>query len=48
VFGGHAEHVEHPEEIAPALERALASGQPAIVNVMLDPDAMAGHTYRGL
>jgi acetolactate synthase-1/2/3 large subunit len=48
VFGGHAEHVERPEEIAPALERALASGKPAIVNVMLDPDAMAGHTYRGL
>ena len=31
----------------PALERALASGEPAIVNVMLDPDAMAGHAYRG-
>ena len=34
-------------EIAPALERALAAGAPAIVNVMLDPDAMAGHAYRG-
>ncbi len=47
VFGGHAEHVERPGEIAPALERALASGEPAIVNVVLDPDAMAGHPYRG-
>jgi acetolactate synthase-1/2/3 large subunit len=47
VFGGHGEHVERPEELAPALERALASGQPAIVNVALDPDAMAGHAYRG-
>jgi len=47
VFGGHAEHVERPVELAPALERALASGEPAIVNVMLDPDAMAGHAYRG-
>jgi acetolactate synthase-1/2/3 large subunit len=47
VFGGHAEHVERPDELAPALERALASGEPAIVNVMLDPDAMAGHAYRG-
>jgi acetolactate synthase-1/2/3 large subunit len=47
-FGGHAEHVEKPSELAPALERALASGTPAIVNVMLDPDAMAGHAYRGL
>ena len=48
VFGGHAEHVERPGELAPALERALGSGEPAIVNVMLDPDAMAGHAYRGL
>jgi len=47
VFGGHAEHVETPAELRPALERALASGDPAIVNVMLDPDGMAGHAYRG-
>ena len=47
-FGGHGEHVERPDELARALERALASGQPAIVNVMLDPDAMAGHAYRGM
>jgi len=31
-----------------ALERALASGEPAIVNVVLDPDAMKGHAYRGM
>jgi hypothetical protein len=48
VFGGHAEHVERPAELAPALERALGAGEPAIVNVMLDPDAMAGHPYRGM
>lgn len=48
VFGGHAEHVERAAELGPALERALASGEPAIVNVMLDPDAMAGHAYRGM
>lgn len=47
-FGGHGEHVRRPEEIAPALERALGSGEPAIVNVALDPDAMAGHPYRGM
>jgi acetolactate synthase I/II/III large subunit len=47
-FGGHAERVERPEELAPALERALGAGAPAIVNVMLDPDAMAGHAYRGM
>lgn len=48
VFGGHGEHVERPDELAPALARALSSGQPAIVNVTLDPDAMAGHPYRGM
>jgi acetolactate synthase-1/2/3 large subunit len=48
VFGGHGEHVERPDELAPALDRALAAGVPAIVNVMLDPEAMAGHAYRGL
>jgi acetolactate synthase-1/2/3 large subunit len=47
VFGGHAEHVERPDGLRPALERALSAGEPAIVNVMLDPDAMAGHAYRG-
>ena len=47
-FGGHGEHVARPEELAPALERALAAGEPAIVNVMLDPDAMVGHAYRGM
>jgi len=47
VFGGHGEHVETPAEIGPALERALGSGEPAIVDVALDPDAMAGHAYRG-
>ena len=47
-FGGHGEHVERPEELAPALERALASGEPAVVNVLLDPEAMAGHAYRGM
>jgi thiamine pyrophosphate-dependent acetolactate synthase large subunit-like protein len=47
-FGGHAEHVERPDELAPALARALGAGEPAIVNVMLDPDAMAGHAYRGM
>jgi acetolactate synthase-1/2/3 large subunit len=48
VFGGHAEHVERPEQLRPALERSLAAGGPAVVNVMLDPDAMAGHAYRGM
>ncbi len=38
-FGGYAEHVEHPGEICPAVERALASGRAACINVVVDPDA---------
>ena len=48
VFGGHPERVERPGELAPALERALGSGEVAVVNVMLDPYAMKGHAYRGM
>ncbi len=34
-LGGHGEFVTRPEELRPALERALASGKPACVNVMI-------------
>jgi thiamine pyrophosphate-dependent acetolactate synthase large subunit-like protein len=40
-FGCHGEYVEHPEEIRPAVERAFASGKPAVVNVVVDPYAKA-------
>ncbi len=40
-LGGWGEHVETPEDIGPALARAFASGQPACVNVPLDPRGMA-------
>jgi len=36
-LGGHGELVERPGELRPALERAFASGKPALVNVMTDP-----------
>jgi acetolactate synthase-1/2/3 large subunit len=36
-FGCHAEHVIEPGDLLPALERALASGKPACVNVATDP-----------
>ena len=32
-LGGHGEHVENPEELAPALERAFRLERPALVNV---------------
>ena len=36
---GHAERVEEPGEIAPALNRALTSERPAIVHIRVDPFA---------
>jgi acetolactate synthase-1/2/3 large subunit len=39
MFGGHAQHVDRPEEIRPAIERAIASGQPACINVAIDSEA---------
>jgi acetolactate synthase-1/2/3 large subunit len=37
-LGGHGELVERPEQMRPALERAAASGKPALVNVMIRQD----------
>ena len=42
-LGGHGELVERPEEIQPALERAFASGKPALINVILETD----RAYKG-
>ena len=36
-LGGHGELVVAPAELRPALERAFASGRPAVVNVLTDP-----------
>jgi acetolactate synthase-1/2/3 large subunit len=36
-LGGHGELVTDPAEIGPAIDRALASGVPALVNVLTDP-----------
>ena len=40
-LGGYGAYVEDPAEIAAAIERAFASGKPAVVNVRTDPDAQA-------
>jgi thiamine pyrophosphate-dependent acetolactate synthase large subunit-like protein len=40
-FGAYGEYVEKPHEIRPALERAAASGKPAVVNVITDYKARA-------
>jgi acetolactate synthase-1/2/3 large subunit len=39
-LGGHGELVERPDDLRPALERAFASGKPALVNVMTDPQVV--------
>jgi acetolactate synthase-1/2/3 large subunit len=36
-LGCHGELVERPADVRPALERAFASGKPALVNVLTDP-----------
>jgi len=43
-LGGHGEYVEQPEDLEPAIERAVRSGLPACVNVMID--GLAAPTYR--
>lgn len=40
-LGGHGEFVENPDDIRAAIERAIASGKPALVNVCTDPEAQA-------
>jgi acetolactate synthase-1/2/3 large subunit len=40
-LGAHGEFVEKPHDIRPALERAFASGRPAVVNVITDDRARA-------
>jgi acetolactate synthase-1/2/3 large subunit len=39
-LGGHGELVRTPDELKPALERAFASGKPALVNVLTDPSVV--------
>lgn len=39
-FGGHGETVRETAEFAPALARARASGKPAILHCLLDPEAI--------
>jgi acetolactate synthase-1/2/3 large subunit len=43
-FGGHGERVETTEQFAPAFQRALASGKPAILHCLLDPEAITPTT----
>lgn len=42
-LGGHGEFVTEPKQIRPAIERAFASGKPACVNVVTDPEPPGVH-----
>ena len=39
-FGGHGETVERTADFAPAFQRSLASGKPAIIELQIDPEAI--------
>jgi acetolactate synthase-1/2/3 large subunit len=43
-FGAHAELVEKTADVEPALERALASGRAALLELRIDPDAITPRT----
>ncbi len=47
-YGAHGERVERTEAFAEAYARALASGLPAVIELVLDPDALSpGLTLEG-
>lgn len=43
-FGGHGERVGRTEDFVPAFERAIASGKPAILHCLIDPEAITPTT----
>jgi acetolactate synthase-1/2/3 large subunit len=45
-FGAHGEYVTRAEEIGAAVERALASGKPAVIHVEVDPEANS--SFKGI
>ena len=44
-FGCVGIRVEHPSEIRPALEKAFASGRPALIDVVIDQNVLPPSTY---
>ena len=46
VFGAHGERVTEPNALLPALKRALASGLPAVVDVVIDQNTLAPVVYK--
>ncbi len=46
VFGAHGEQVRKPGDLEGALQRALASGKPAVINVMIDQQTLAPVVFK--
>lgn len=46
VFGAHGERVTEPPLLVPAIKRALESGKPAVVDVVIDQKTLAPVVYR--
>jgi acetolactate synthase-1/2/3 large subunit len=48
-FGGHGERVERTADVPAALDRALAAGVPALLHLVVDPEAITPrHTLSGI
>jgi acetolactate synthase I/II/III large subunit len=47
VFGAHGEQVKKPGDLEGAIERALASGKPAVIDVLIDQKTLAPVVYKG-
>jgi len=45
-FGAHGEQVTKPQDLKPALQRALDSGKPALVEVVIDQNTLAPVIYK--
>jgi len=46
VFGAHGEQVRQPRELEGALQRAFASGKPAVIDVIIDQHTLAPVVYK--
>lgn len=42
-FGAYGEYVERAEDVGPAVERALASGKPAVIHAVIDTEANSSY-----
>lgn len=47
VFGAYGEQVRRPADLEGALERAFASGKPAVIDVLIDQRTLAPVVYKG-